>query len=165
MQYSWGGHSCLPKPRQTGMSAPRKAVISRQQLPGQTRLLRLEVPPFPHSGMVLPVNWDRWRETTYVHSDACARPGADRRGPAPVQEAPGAEWFEEGAAEARVLREAVRAASPGRASQATRDPKGNHGPRARPADLTGYLSISNWSNSWPFWSNALNSSRPPWIFT
>src|SRR2546429_4959430 len=73
-----------------------------------------------------------WRDRPYVHPDACARPRADRGGPPPLQEAPGAEWAEEGAAQARVLRKAVRAAPPGRTPQTARDPQG----RRRPPDLT-----------------------------
>src|SRR5262249_29306950 len=85
--------------------------------------------------MALPVNRGRERETTYVHSDACARPGADRRGPPPIQEAVGAERAEEGIAKARVLREAVRAPPPGRTPQAARDPQGEDG--SPPADSRG----------------------------
>src|SRR5262245_50536975 len=43
---------------------------------------------------------------TYAVADASSRSGADRPGPAPLQEAAGAERDSEGVAEAQVLREA-----------------------------------------------------------
>src|SRR5438045_4020091 len=66
-------------------------------------------------------------------ANACPRPGADRRGLAPLQEAAGAQRPAERVAEAQALREAVRGPPPGQAAQTRRHPQGQG---AQPERLT-----------------------------
>src|SRR5947209_2677853 len=63
----------------------------------------------------------------YVVTDARPRPRADRRGPAPLQETPGTQRHAQGAAQAQVLRKALRGPAPRHAAQAERHPQGPRG--------------------------------------
>src|SRR5207249_1050052 len=63
----------------------------------------------------------------YALTDARPRARADRPGAAPLQEVAGAEWYSERAAEAEVLREALRGTAARRVAQAECHPQGQVG--------------------------------------